>query len=150
MHDDLRAGRFAEALTAARVVVVVVRDDDVLDLRDAEVAQELCALVEGFIVAESRIDQRSFAAVADQPDVRWVRLGEPREVDVEAGDVRGDLDRHGRSVSLSVGQSVSWSVGQYASAEADCRTQSNGKWRRASGRGDLRVGGAGLRRTLRD
>jgi hypothetical protein len=44
------------------------------------------------------VDDRRFAAVAQQKDVRRIRLREPREFDVQARDVRCDL---GRQVSPS-------------------------------------------------
>ncbi len=81
------------------MIVVMVRDDDVLEFGIAEGAEHLHALVERLIVAESGVDDGSLVAVPDEEDVRRVGLREPRQVDVQACDVRCDL---GRQVSPSV------------------------------------------------
>jgi hypothetical protein len=91
VYDDLAARGLPQTMRAARVVVVVVREDDVLQPLDAQVAERLCALLERLVVAEAAVDDRGLTAIADQEDVRRVGLWEPGERDVQARDVWCDL-----------------------------------------------------------
>ena len=74
MDDDLSPDRLPQSVGAARVIVVMVREDDVLELLHA-LAQELGPRLERVIVAEtasmtaasppSRIRKRSVGTVAE-------------------------------------------------------------------------------------
>jgi hypothetical protein len=63
------ARRFAQTVGAAGVVVVMVRDDDVLELHAPRAAVErvegLGARLEGVVVTEAAVDERRLVAVAN-------------------------------------------------------------------------------------
>ena len=86
VEDGLRARLVAELRGAARVIEVVVREDDPPHLYVRPLAQELHALLDRGLVAEAAVDERAFAAVRDQEDVRRLRAR------VEGGRRRDGMD----------------------------------------------------------